>query len=471
MAKRLRRKGRLEAPLAAAATPVFAVDHRRRVIFFNSGCESLTGWTAEEALGALCNYIAHADPARIDSLAGSLCPPPEVFEGNARVVPATIICRDGSALAQLIHFFPLRGAGDVIEQILGILTPIAKSARRVEASPSQQLHAELAALRVTLRQRFGLESLICRSDQMLRVAEQIRAARQTTATVFLQGEKGTGKEHVARALHGLGPTSNRAFVPVDCARLPAFELKQTLRRLFPEEDLQSAEESPVPGLQPGSIYLQNVEALPRDLQEFVVQSIATSPPWKANERRLISGSSGDLRRSLADEVLRRDFYFLLTPIQIEIPPLRSRQEDLAPLAQSILEDLNRGDERQVGGFADDVWEQFRTYHWPGNVDELVSVVVESRGKSTDGMIRARDLPFRFRAGQDAQAVGPPVTTSVAPLEPLLVQVETDEIRRALEKARNNKTKAAELLGITRPRLYRRMQTLGIEDREDEKGAS
>jgi DNA-binding NtrC family response regulator len=306
---------------------------------------------------------------------------------------------------------------------------------------------------------------------MLRVAEQIRAARQSTAAVCVLGEKGTGKEHLARALHGLGPTSNRAFVPVDCARLPAFELKQTLRRLFPEEDLELAEESPVPGLQPGSVYLQNVESLPRDLQEMVVTAHRASPPWKAGERRLLTGSSADLRRAMADEILRRDFYFLVTPIQIELPPLRLRKEDLAPLAQSILEDLNRGDERQVGGFAEDVWEHFREYHWPGNVDELVAVTTESRAKSADGLVRSRDLPFRFRAGQDAQSIGPPVSTSVAPLEPLLVQVETDEIRRALDQARNNKTKAAELLGITRPRLYRRMQTLGIEDREEEKGTS
>ena len=72
MAKRTRRKGRLDAPLAAAATPVFALDQRRRIVFFNAGCENLTGWTAEDALGTLCNYIAHADPSRIESLADGL---------------------------------------------------------------------------------------------------------------------------------------------------------------------------------------------------------------------------------------------------------------------------------------------------------------------------------------------------------------------------------------------------------------
>jgi len=130
-----------------------------------------------------------------------------------------------------------------------------------------------------------------------------------------------------------------------------------------------------------------------------------------------------------------------------------------------------GDPRQVGGFADEVWTQFREYNWPGNVDELMAVVAEARAAAKGGVITAADLPFRFRAGRDAQAVGPPPKVAVEPLEQLLQRVEVEEIRRALDAARNNRSKAAELLGITRPRLYRRMQVLGIDRAEGDRGAS
>ncbi|HUG90322.1 MAG TPA: sigma 54-interacting transcriptional regulator [Planctomycetaceae bacterium] len=522
MSRRRRRAG-LNPRLTDARTPIFLLDHRRQVVLFNSGCEELTGWKAGEVVGRVCDYATDpasagraSSPSAVDdvldlphhgqpetdervALTGSLCPPPEVFLGRSQSVPVFLPRRDGRALGRQLHFYPLTDADGRVESVLGLVTPLEEPRPRVEPTPAQRLHAELASLRVALRQRFSLTSIVGAGEAMHRVLAQINLARQTRTPLAIEGEPGTGKEHVARVIHYAGPESRRAFVPLDCRRTAAIDLKLTLRRLLGAADeaeradaerADADERSPMTGLQPGTLYLSDVECLPRDLQEFVVRVFApaaaaggqrdseTSPSRGAGSRppspgpaplRLIVATSAKLDALLADETLRPDFYYLVTPLRIAVPPLRDRPDDLPLLAQSLLESLNRGAEVQLGGFTEAVWAKFHEYHWPGNLDELEAVIAEARSAAiqTDErtLIAPDDLPFRFRTGLDAQSLGPRVEPRAMPLEPFLEQIEREHIVAALEQARHSRKKAADLLGMTRPRLYRRMEALGIEDRE------
>ena len=496
MKKRTRGKVRLEATLNTVATPLFLLDARRTIVFFNRGLEQLTGWQAEEVLGCVCDYASEADPAKIESLTRSLSPPPEVLAGRPASVPTHLAHRTGNAVRRLLNFFPLSDDEGKIDGILGLITLIEQPLKSQAATSSQELHAEVSALRILLQQRFAVDTLVCRSEAMIRVLEQIHLARTSKATVLIEGETGTGKEHIARLIHYQSETRDRAFVPLDCRRLPALELKLTLRRMLKGQLDLDETESP-PSLQPGTVYLSNVERLPRDLQEMIVQSFQADRPEVADqpgtvpvsatsgdeipfarirtrstanprspEWRLMASSTADLRQSVEKDVIRRDFYYLVTTLHIELPPLRRRGEDLAPLAQFLLEELNQDDKKQAGGFSEDVWEQFREYNWPGNVDELMAVVEEARTAGNDELIQVTDLPFRFQTGMEAQAVGPKIQPRVLPLDAFLAKVETEQIQLALEQSRHNKSKAAKLLGFTRPRLYRRMQALGIEDLDE-----
>ncbi len=181
----------------------------------------------------------------------------------------------------------------------------------------------------------------------------------------------------------------------------------------------------------------------------------------------MASSTTALESGVDSETLREDLFYLLTTIKIDLPRLGDRREDLQPLAQFFLEERNRGEEKQVGGFSDEVWEQFQEYNWPGNLDELMAVVTEAWSTCSGGLVQAGDLPFRFRTGLDGQHIGPPIDADITPLASLLATVEAEEIRRALAVARQNKTRAAKLLGLTRARLYRRMQALDIADQEEE----
>jgi len=459
------RRRRLETRLLNLATPLFLLDRRRRVIFFNDGCERLTGWQASEVIGAVCDYTTDAAAGRMESLCGSLAAPPDVYEaGQPVTTPVTLQHKTGQALSRLVHFTPLKDADGTVDLVLGVFTELDGTEKSQHVSAAHRLHAELAALRSAVRQRYGFETFIARGEAMRRVTEQMAVARSSDAAVLISGETGTGKERIAHTIHNESPFSNQSFVPLDCRRLPVREIRRTLRRILQlDEPADERTAASAAGMQPAAVYLQSVDRLARDVQELLVHTFQ-DPPTDRKLPRLIAGTDADLQKALNDESLRTDFYYLISTIRIDVPPLRDRQ-DLELLAQQFLEDLNRQNDVQIGEFTAGVWDQFHEYQWPGNLDELRTVIEEAR-QNCDGIaIEPRHLPFRFRTGLDAQTVGP-LPAAQQPLEEYLAHVEAERISSVLQQVRQNKTQAAKMLGITRPRLYRRMQALGIEDPDE-----
>lgn len=461
MKRRARRRVRPEQVIAETTTPVFWVSPDRRIAFFNASCEKLTGWPADEVVGQLCEYVADQRTGSLEALAASLCPPAEAFAGQIVSVPALIACRTGDPQSRSLSFIPLLEEDGAVAGILGVAAAPVPAAKLAETAPSHELHAELAELRVAMARRFGTQSLVCRSEGMLRVAGQLAIARGTRAAVLIWGEKGVGKEHVARAIHYESEWRTRAFVPLDCQALSSLELEQAMGRLFGPSGDEEFFDSPT-ALRAGTIFLIHAEHLSRDVQKTVVDGFR-APSAERSALRLIASTIVEPSVLEADERLRPDFYHLMTHLCIAVPPLRRRMEDLRYLAQHLLEELNRGESRQFNGFGDDVWDKFAEYNWPRNVDELLAVIREARAACNEPLIRAKDLPFRFRTGLDAQSLGPVMRPPIAPLEIFLAQSEKEQIERALKECRHNKTKAAHLLGVPRARMYRRMELLGIPD--------
>ena len=467
MAKRAtRRKIRFEAAINAVESPVFLVDAQRRVVFMNDGCQTLTGWTLPEVVGAVCEFKSSGDAASLETLTGTLCPPQETLDGDVRDVARYFVHRTScETIARMVHFYPLDTDGQT-EFVIGIVTGIPTSNPTPDTGIITQVHAELAALRHELRQRFGSDSILSNSVAMRRVIDQVEAARQSGVSVHIRGEKGTGKEHIARTIHYTSASGQQAFVPIQCRLLPAHELHESIRRLV---EADWGERLPIAALQPGCVFLDDVDALPRDVQQRLVDFIA-SPAGTGfrTHVRLVSASTEDLAKARAEERLSDEFYFLITSLQIELPPLRNRMDDLKVLAQHFLEQRNHDRHKQATGFSAEVWLQFEEYNWPGNLDELDEVIYEALCDSEGPVIRADHLPFRIRTGLDAQRLGPLTDGPIEALEPLLERVEREQVQRALEQANGNKTKAARILKITRPSLYRRMDSLGLSDPEESK---
>ena len=454
MNKRVRTTRRLEVWLKDTSVALFVLNAHRRLVFFNFGCERLTGWKAADVLGQVCDYVTESDATLPTALLASIAPPAGVWLGSHVATPASLAIRDRNPLACQIHFYPLADHEQNVQATLGIIQLHSTEPTVVDVPLTQRLHVELAALRHTIKDHFGEGTLIARDRGMRRVLEQLKLVQVSSLPTLLLGESGTGRKHLARSAHIASTFGRRAFVPLDCRRLPAEHLETTLNRMTSGH---SSEASLV-----GTVYLDQVDSLPRDIQRQVLEMIDTQTPQTP---RVIAASQRPLEPLVDSDEFLAELHLALTPLVISVPSLRNRRDDLQPLAQFFLEELNRSDVKQVHGFQNDVWEQFLRYQWPGNVSELRIVVTEARKACSGHLIELSNLPFRFRTGVDAQSIGPSPRKRAMPLDPLLMQVEREQIELALVESRQNKAKAAELLGITRTRLYRRMEALGIVDTE------
>ena len=456
MAARPRTRRGLVEWLSTTTTAIFLLDHRRLILFFNSGCESLTGWAAGDVIGQICRWGLDAPHDSHEALTTACCPPESIFDGPPQTVRRVFKRRDGGSESLLVHFIPLRFANDPdLVRVLGLIMPDTVGIELAPPSASIEVHSALIEAKAALRSRYQLEHFVAASPSMRRVAAQIQVARATGCAVHIAGESGTGKSHVARTIHQISQSSVLAFVPLDCSLRPA-QLAEVLGRLLKVE----TGESPNSSFEPGAVSLEQLDRLPRDLQQQIVDSefagTARSLRWFTSSKRKIP----DLLRS---EVLLPNFAAGLGTLTIELPPLRDRVPDIPLLAQHFLEQRNRESERQFNGFSNEVLAEFQAYHWPGNLVELEAVIHSATTTAPQAVVTKDDLNWQFRAGQAARSINPAAAAPVPKLEPYLAEIETELIRRALAWTKNNKSEAAELLGVSRPRLYRRMADLGLAE--------
>ncbi len=459
MKKRSYRKGNLGTWLLEVVTPVFLLDAKRKVLFFNKGCEEITGWLAEDVIGCVCDFVTEVDESTVESVTGTLSPPAEVLAGKSCSVPAFFSHQEGKPVARLIHFFPLFNTEGLVESILGMISEINQPIQSTPPTMTDQLHAEFASVRLALRQQYRFQKFLGKCNAMQRVMRQVHNACSLHTPLLIQGESGTGKEFIARLLHQEGAANQQAFVPFECQQIPPRELLRTLKRLFETFD----DHSPISIVRhPGTIYFADVDCLERDIQQFLIDKKEFFSQQSKPGIRLLAGTTELLYKKQEEENVLPEFFYLITTQKISLPPLRQREGDSKLLAQHFLEQLNRGEEKQITGFDKEVWKQFEQYNWQGNLRELKTVIHEARITCKTSTIQLTDLPFRFQTGRDAQTISPPATSSVLPLDGFLEQHETEAIQHALQIANNNKTIAAELLQIPRAKLYRRMEALGIK---------
>ncbi|MFN8857777.1 MAG: sigma 54-interacting transcriptional regulator [Planctomycetaceae bacterium] len=462
MPRRSRKTQDLATWLGTSLTPLFVLDTERRIRVFNAGCQALTGWTPPDVVGEVCQYTQPVETATGTALAASLCPPPEVFAGQEMVVPGQILTHDGNRLNRSLHFFPLRDGETGITGVLGLICPPQPPAELAATPMSLRLHAELAALRASQRRRFGPQTLIAVSRGMQRVAAQIALAIPTQSSVLLQGEPGTGREHLSRVIHFGGPGAGRWYVPLDCRRLTPTELERVLNRLVELHPGSSSSGGTAP---PGTLYLADVDHLPRDLQKRLCQLVASPDGDDSAPRlRILASTEHPWQQLVQEERLLEDLAIALTPLVIELPPLRERREDIPLLAQHFLEELNRlelhGERRhQVSGLTDDAIQLLIGWTWPRHLDELWDLLRSAHSHATGTQIGIEDLPAWLKS---APSTPPPMAQlPQLDLDQILLEAERKVVALALNRCRQNRTRAAAMLGIQRTRLLRRLEVLGL----------
>jgi DNA-binding NtrC family response regulator len=462
-----------------AREPMFWLDGALHVSWVNRAWEELTGLPASSVLGLACGSHGPSKAGDPADIAASLVPPREVVAGEPTGTLTLLLHSDGARLWRRIEFWPFRDREGALLAILGqVRDPNAPPS--LPDSPAHQLRVRLMELRDQLYRTFGLESLIGTGPAYQRLLQQVRLASASTSPVLILGEKGTGKRLVARTIHQAGNDGKKPLVLLDCEALPTEVLE---RELFsppvptsPTGDSQpsdptstGAELSLVEG---SSLVIGDILALPRDLQAQLAHSLD-------GRVRVIATTTGDPEAAVRSERLRSELYYKMTILVIKLQPLRERREDLLLLAQHMLERANERTGSRCEGFSPQAAAAIQAYDWPGNIGELVRVIdaahsqlhARSHSGNTIPWIETGDLPASIRGHLGAAYLPPPASQPIKPLDELLTEIERRLIETALSKSRQNKSRAAELLGISRPRLYRRIKELNLpDDSEVENGA-
>jgi DNA-binding NtrC family response regulator len=446
------------------------VNADREIIFVNGACELLLGRSADQLTGLTCRYHGPMGTMDLPDLGASIAPPPEVLGGVPGTARTLILRGDGSRLWRHIHFIPCQDTNRATVAVMGIVAE--DNEILPPASTQAELHEGLLRLRNRLYRKFGLDRLIGSGDAMGRVLAQIRVAARSSSNVLIWGERGTGKEMVARTIHAESDSKSAPFLPVDCALLPPELAERDLFGRAGRYSDRGGDEGLLRCEHGATLLLKNVDSLSRDVQGKMWDLLngpaapARTQPGKAHHAvRLIGTATSNPAGWLHANGMRRDLFYSLTTMAIEIPSLRDRKEDIPLLAQAFVEDANVENKKQVSGLAADAIEVLLSYDWPGNVRELRGVIEQALATCPSSVITAEHLTARI---QGAQGGAFAATEPAAPLDldATLADTERRMIEQAIRRARGNKRLAAELLSITRPRLYRRMQMLGMDMGDD-----
>lgn len=437
-----------------AREPVFLLGPDARIVLVNPAWEELTGQRVEEVVGQICRPI---DAGRLSDLEGHLgcfAPPPEALRGQPCGSNSLIVHAGGDRLWRRVEFWPFHDSQGNLTGLIGLIRP-CEEPRQVLEPESQRLRTDLLELREGLNRRHGFDTLIGRGAEHRRLLDQVAAASSTVVPVLIVGEPGTGKLLVARTIHQRGPHRMAPVVVHDCKALPPEVLE---RQLF-GNPVDPARRS-IAAAEGATVVVDEVLELPRDLQARLVSGL------EDGRVRLIATTSGDPDVALKTERLRTDFYFTLTTLVLRLRPLRERLDELPLLAQHLLERVNLRGGRRREGFGRAAIDALLAYDWPGNFHELVRVVDEAHARGSAPLIEVDEIPATIRGQRGGAYLPSPLPSGPLPLKEMLTRVERRLIEKALERSGENKSRAAKLLGINRPYLYRRIKELGIADAPD-----
>ncbi len=346
------------------------------------------------------------------------------------------------------------------------------------AAQSAALQQEVTALRQEVGHRYSFDNVIGHSAPMQAVLNTVSRVAPLRTTVLLTGESGTGKEVIAKAIHYNSPRASAPLVAINCAAIPDNLLES---ELFGHErgaftDAHARKLGHFESAHRGTIFLDEIgemnpgtqAKLLRVLEQGTFTRVGGSQPVTVDVR-VVAATNRDLDKSMQDGSFRPDLYFRLNVVAIHLPPLRERREDLPLLIHHFLKMKSAAIGSSVKAFERDAVDCLLRYAWPGNVRELENVVERALALSQEQTLTVDDLPATVRSAQPAppvRALVHPTEGSIPSLSAAVEQLEHMLIMDALDKADQNQTRAAELLGTTRRILKYKMDKLGIQGQGD-----
>ena len=325
-----------------------------------------------------------------------------------------------------------------------------------------RLQRENRELRRAVEHTFRFENLVGSSEAMRRLYELLELTAPTMSTALIGGETGTGKELVARAIHYNSPRREAPFVTVNCGALPDSLVEAELfgHRKGAFTGADSNRPGKFEAADGGTLFLDEIGEIPLELQPKILRALQTGEIDRIGQDhpsridvRIVAATNSDLEQAVAEGTFRRDLYYRLAVVQITVPPLRERQDDIPLLAQHFLARFSERNQRSGLRFPPEVFSLFDRYAWPGNVRELENAVERMLVLSRDDVLSLDALPDQIVGATETDQAPVRLPDGGVDFESL----ERDFIQQALRRTQGNQTQAARLLGLTRSTLLYRMQ--------------
>ena len=331
-----------------------------------------------------------------------------------------------------------------------------------KALENRQLKKEVFRLKKEVEARYHFQQLIGKSPSMQKIYDLIERIRDSSHSVLITGESGTGKELVARAIHYSGLRKEGPFLAVNCAAIPETLLESELfgyrRGAF--TDAKTDKRGLIFEAKGGTLFLDEITEMPpilqakllRVIEEKKVRPLGDTTAYPIDVR-IISASNRDMKEMIHQGRFREDLYYRLKVIDIELPPLRERREDIPLLVQYFINRFGM-EPKKIAGVTEEAMKILLNYFWPGNVRELENIIQRAIALCQQDLILPEDLPASLLPQPDENLVEKGVREKYT-----MDQMEKEYIKRVLIEVGGNKSKASEILGLDRKTLYRKLEEI------------
>ena len=433
-----------EAILDSISDGVFTVDEKWRISSFNHAAEIITGVSKEEALGSSCSEVLRS------SICGSECALRQTLKDR---IP--IINRGCYFINNLGEQIPITLSTAVLKNSNGQIIGGAETFRDI---------SEIESLKRQLSTESHTGNLQSKSPAMQSIFQLVNVVAPTSSTVLIYGETGTGKEIIARTLHELSNRKNEPFVAVNCAALPENLLESVLfgHKKGAFTGAVENQDGLFSRTGKGTLFLDEIGdispalqvRLLRVLQEHEYEPLGSNRTIQT-EARIIAATNRKLKQLIQEGSFREDLYYRLNVINFTLPPLRERKVDIPGLTYHFTERFNKMHNRQITGLTADALSLLIAYSWPGNIRELENVIERSCILCSGEKIAISNFPEEISGNRK-------ISIQDNCLINKREEAEKESILSALQKTKNNKSAAAELLGIHKTTLFRKIKKYGIK---------
>ena len=432
----------LSGILDSISEGVFSVDDQWRVTSLNRAAEQLLGITRSEVLGRPCREVFKSD------LCHDECPLRYTRETGLSIRNHTARFTDAKG-----RRVPVSISTNLLRDGRGVVIGAVESFRDLSVEET---------LRKEIRDKYTFLDIVSKSSKMRQLFEVLPTIARTDSTVLIQGETGTGKELLARAVHALSPRRNRALVVVNCGAVPDTLLESELfgHRAGAFTDARTDKPGRISRAHRSTLFLDEVGEMSaalqvrllRVLQDGVYEPLGSVESLEADVR-FIAATHHDLSRDVARGSFREDLFYRLNVVPVRLPPLHERKEDIPLLVDHFLGRFSASFGREISGVSPEVLQLLASHDYPGNIRELESTLEHACVMCAGGTVEREHLPAPWRE------------RTAAPVDGLAAEISEHEaqfIRDALERHGWHREAAARELGIHKATLFKKIRKLGIE---------